>query len=91
MQKELLIYFLNARAQDGFCQFLGSLPPLPFEQNATYEYLKAMPDITKGAEILDELETICEDQPMKKDRLEALEMIDNASAYNFGEDDDLGD
>ncbi|SHN43710.1 hypothetical protein [Chitinophaga sp. CF418] len=88
LQKELLIFLLNNKYKTPWKKLAKTLKPLPFDPAMTTAYVEAMFRITKAGVPLDELESICEDHPLKEDRLEALALLDK---NGWGIDENIDD
>ncbi|AZA89849.1 MULTISPECIES: hypothetical protein [Chryseobacterium] len=87
LQRELLILLLSGKMNDGMTNFVKNIEPLGFGNYTSNEYIRYMLDIRNNPEIIDEMLTILEDEPMKKDRLEKVRIIGDKNIY-FQDDDD---
>ena len=85
--KELLIFFMNAKKTSGYLRFLREIEPLDFDPALVSDYLDCFQSDSARALVADELETLYEDIPDKKTRLEMMRVIGAPSVY-FPEDDD---
>jgi hypothetical protein len=90
LQKELLILLQSGHLNDGLTKFVKSIEPLPFDSYSSVEYIRFLMDIRNNAEILDEMDTILEDDPMNKDRLDQVSLIGQENIY-FNDNDDFED
>ena len=87
LQRELLILLQSGHLNDGLTKFIRSIDPLPFDSYSSIEYIRFLMDIRNNPEILDEMDTILEDDPMDKNRLDQVSLIGQENIY-FNDDDD---
>lgn len=87
LQKELLVLLISGQLSDGLLQHIKTIEPLPFESQTSNEYIRYLLDIKNNSDIIDEMHSILEDVPMKKDRLEAVRIIGSENIF-FEEDDE---
>ncbi|RKR84814.1 hypothetical protein BDD43_5067 [Mucilaginibacter gracilis] len=76
LKKEILIHLLRKRKKgDGFQDFVKTIKPLPFETYNTNYYVQYLMNFHKHPIVLDELRSIAEDKPLKKERLEKVSLL----------------
>lgn len=73
--KELLIFFMNTKETSGYLKFLRGIEPLNFDPGLVDDYLRCFQSDSAKSEVIDELETLYEDLPDKKERLEMMAVI----------------
>jgi hypothetical protein len=81
---------MNTRETSGYLKFLRGIEPLGFDPGARRrrgDYLDCLQSDSARAQVIDELETLYEDIPDKKDRLARMEVIGSPHA-SFGDDDE---
>jgi len=88
LQRELFVHLLRSKPSRGFQEFMDSLEPLPFDIYQTNYYIKFIMDFHHHVNLQGEIDTIAEDSPLKKDRIEQVKLI--GTDYNFedGYEDD---
>ncbi|MEJ5996239.1 hypothetical protein WG904_17550 [Pedobacter sp. Du54] len=90
LQKEILVLLQSGHLDDGMTRFIRSIEPLPLENYSSAEYIRFLMDIRNNSEIIDEMDTILEDEPMTKERLEQVSLVGRDDLY-FQEEDDFDD
>ncbi|WP_419486711.1 hypothetical protein [Chryseobacterium bernardetii] len=81
LQKELIILLLSGKINNGMINFVKNINPLRFGNYTSNEYIRYLLNIRNNPEIIDEMLTIIEDEPMKKDRFEKVGLIGNKNIY----------
>lgn len=87
--KELLIFFMNVKADTGYLQFLRKTPPLAFDPALISDYLDCFKSDSSKAGVMDELEHHYGEME-RDERNERLERMGVIGAPNvlFDDDDD---
>jgi hypothetical protein len=87
--KELLIFFMNVKAETGYLQFLRETPPLEFDPALVPDYLDCFKSDASKAGVMDELEHHYSEmgREERSERLERMEVIGAPNVF-FGDDDD---
>lgn len=84
--KELIIYLVNAKEDDSFIKFLKSINPLDLDSALVNNYLG---DIAKGIipqSLIDEVETMYEENAEDDERMMLLDLIgDESLCFDFDE------
>ena len=91
LQRELFIYLMRSKSDKGFQTFLDSIEPLPFEGYSTNYYVKFLMNFHHHVNLQGELDTIAEDAPLKKDRIEMVNLIGTDCDFETHDDDDESD
>lgn len=73
-RKEILIHLLNNKGSNGFIECIKSIEPIPLDTGIPHEYVKCLLKPRKLIDVLDEIETIYEDNFDKK-RMEQVKLI----------------
>jgi hypothetical protein len=89
LQKEILILLQSGQLDDGMTKFIKSIKPLPFESYTSAEYIRFLMDVRKNSDIVDEMESILEDEPMRVERLEQTSLIGRDDLCFPEEDEDF--
>lgn len=89
LQKEILILLQSGKIDDGMTRFIRSINPLSLENYSSAEYIRFLMDIRSNSDIVDEMESILEDEPMTKDRFEQVSLIGRDDLYFQEEDDEF--
>jgi hypothetical protein len=90
LQREILVLLQSGQLDDGMTRFIKSIDPLPLENYSSAEYIRFLMDIRNNSDIVDEMESILEDEPMTKERLEQVSLIGRDDLY-FHEEEDESD
>ncbi len=77
LQKEILIHLLNLKDDDHLITFIKRIKPLGFESYNTKSYINYLLGDFISSSILDEVEQLDEVNKFDKDRLEAVNFIDD--------------
>lgn len=87
--KELLIFFMNVKADTGYLQFLRGTPPLEFDPALVPDYLDCFKSDSSKAGVMDELEHLYGemDRDERNERLQQMGIIGALNVF-FGDDDD---
>lgn len=85
--KELLVFFMNTRAETGLLKFLREIEPLDFDPALANDYLGSFQSAAGIAEVIDELEHHYENLPDKGARLEMMKVIGDPNVF-FDDDDE---
>ena len=85
---------MNTKGTSGYLKFLREIKPLNFDPGLVGDYLDCFQSGSARAEVADELETLYEDVPDKKERLDMMCVI-GAPNVDFDDgdeeiDDELG-
>lgn len=87
--KELLIFFMNVKANTGYLQFLRDTPPLDFDPASVPDYLDCFKSDSSKAGVMDELKhhygELGRDE--RNERLKRMKVIGSPSVF-FDDDDD---
>lgn len=76
LQKEILVHLLRKRKKgDGFQDYVRTIKPLPFEMYSTNYYFQYLINFHKHPSVLDELRSMAEDKPIKKERLDMVSIL----------------
>lgn len=89
LQKEILILLQSGKLDDGMTRFIRSINPLSLENYSSAEYIRFLMDIRSNSEIVDEMESVLEDEPMTKERFEQVSLIGRDNLYFQEEDDEF--
>jgi hypothetical protein len=91
--KELLIFFMNVKANTRYLQFLRETPPLGFDPALVPEYLECFKSDSSKASVMDELEFYYSemDHDERKERLQRMEIIGASNVFSCGDDDETDD
>lgn len=87
-KKEILIHLLNNKEESGFIEFIKSIEPIPLDMGDVHEYVKYLLKPHKNIQMLDELESIYEDD-FDKERMETVELIGQDNVSFESEDEDF--
>jgi len=87
--KELLVFFMNAKADTGYLQFLKETPPLEFDPALVPDYLDCFKSDASKADVMDELEHHYSEMERdeRNERLQRMRVIGAPNVF-FGEDGD---
>ena len=87
--KELLIFFMNVKADTGYLQFLRGTPPLEFDPALVPDYLDCFKSDSSKASVMDELEHHYGemDRDERNERLQRMGVIGAPNVF-FGDDND---
>lgn len=90
--KELLIFFMNVKADSGYLQFLRLTPPLEFDPALVADYLDCFKSDSLKANVMDELEHYYAemDRDERKERLQRMRVIGAPNVF-LGDDLDEGE
>jgi len=91
LQKEILILLQSGKLDDGMTRFIRSINPLSLENYSSAEYIKFLMDIRTNSDIVDEMESVMEDEPMTKERFEQVSLIGRNDLYFREEGDEFKD
>jgi hypothetical protein len=87
LQKEILVHLLRKRKKgDGFQEFIKTIKPLPFEMYNTNYYFQYLINFHKHRSVLDELRSMAEDKPKKKERLDMVSIIGEDVEFDISDD-----
>lgn len=88
--KELLIFFMNVKAENGYLRFLRETPPLDFDPAQISDYLDCFKSDSSKAAVMDELEHWYGEMERngRSDRLERIKAIGAPNMYFFDEEDE---
>ncbi len=85
--KELLIFFMNVKANTGYLQLLRGTPPLEFDPALIPDYLDCFKSDSLKADVMDELEHHYAEMD-RDERNERLQLIRFIGSHNVFFDDD---
>lgn len=88
LQKELLVFFMNAEATSGPLKFLRSIQPLDFDQALTADYFRCFQSAEAAGYVIGELNELYADLENPSERLEMMSVIGDPNVHF---DDDYGD
>lgn len=90
--KELLIFFMNVKANTGYLQFLRETPPLEFDPALIPDYLDCFKSDSSKADVMDELEHHYGemDRSERNERLHRMGVIGAPNVF-FDDDEDETD
>ncbi|MCY1548248.1 hypothetical protein D9M68_843440 [compost metagenome] len=91
LQKEIIVLLQSGQLDDGMTRFIKSIEPLSLENYTSTSYIRFLMDIRNNSDIVDEMESILEDEPMTKDRLEQVSLIGRDDLYFREEEDEFDD
>jgi hypothetical protein len=86
-KKEILIYLINNKERSGFIEFIKGIEPIPLDMGDVHEYVKYLLKPHNHIQMLDELESIYEDD-FDKERMEIVELIGNDNVSFENEEDE---
>lgn len=89
LQKEILILLHSGKLDDGMTRLIKSIEPLPLENYSSTEYIRFLMDIRNNYNILDEMESVLEDEPMTKERSEQVSLIGRNDLFIPKDDEDV--
>lgn len=89
LQKEILILLLSGKLDDGMTRLIKSIDPLPLENYGSAEYIRFLMDMRNNSNILDEMESVLEDEPMTKERIEQVSLIGRDDLFFPEEDEEI--
>jgi len=87
--KELLVFFMNSKANTGLLDFLRSIEPLAFDPGLASEYLQCFQSEKAKMSVMDELEEHYLNIENKRERLEMMDLIGNPMVYFDDDEDDI--
>lgn len=87
--KELLVFFMNSKANTKLFDFLRSIEPLDFDPGLAPEYLQCFQSEKAKMSIVDELEEHYLNVKNKRERFEMIDLIGNPMAYLDDNEDDI--
>lgn len=79
--KELIVFFMNTKANTGLLDFLRSIEPLEFDPALAPEYLQCFQSEVAKMSVMGELEEHYLNIENKRERLEMIGLIGNPMAY----------
>lgn len=86
--KELLIFFINTKADTGYLRFLRETPPLAFDPALTPDYLDCFKSNALKTGVMDELECLYEEMN-SDERKERLLLMRTIGANLFFDDEEV--
>jgi hypothetical protein len=91
--KELLIFFMNAKTNTGYLQFLRETPPLEFDPGLVSDYLDCFKSDSSKAGVLDELEHHYGEMSRneRNERLQRIGVIGAPNVFFSDDGDDIDD
>lgn len=91
--KELLVFFMNVKADTGYLQFLRETPPLEFDPALIPDYLDCFKSDSSKAGVMDELEHYYGEMERdeRKERLERMSVIGAPNVFFDDDDDEIDD
>lgn len=89
LQKEILILLLSGKLDDGMTRLIKSIEPLPLENYGSAEYIRFLMDMRNNSNILDEMESVLEDEPITKERIEQVSLIGRDDLFFPEEDEEI--
>jgi hypothetical protein len=90
--KELLVFFMNSPANNGYLQFLRQIVPLDFDPALVGAYLDCFESNASKAEVIDELQSLYDEMSSKerKERFQVMRVI-GAPNLDFGDPEEEED
>lgn len=88
LRKELLVFFMNTKETSGYLNFIRGIEPLDFDPGLVEDYLDCFQSDSACAQVVDELETLYENVPNKKERLSMIGVIGSPNVYFSEVDED---
>ena len=88
LQKELLVFFMNAKATSGLMKFLKSIPPLDFDEALAGDYLQCFQSVEAAAYVIGELEELYANLDDPGRRLELMNVVGNPNVCFDDENED---
>jgi len=88
LQRELFVHLMRSKPEKGFQEFLNTIEPLPFDGYHTNYYIKFLMDFHHHVDLQGELDTIAEDAPLKKERMEMVSLIGTDVNFEFEDGED---
>ena len=70
-------------------RLIKSIEPLPLENYSSTEYIRFLMDMRNNSNILDEMESVLEDEPMTKERIEQVSLIGRDDLFFPEEDEEI--
>lgn len=91
--KELLIFFMNVKADTGYLQFLRGMPPLEFDPALVPDYLDCFKSDSSKADVMDELEHLYGemDRDKRNERLQLMGVIGAPNVFFDDDEDEIDD
>jgi hypothetical protein len=91
--KELLIFFMNVKADTGYLRFLREMTPLEFDPALVPDYLDCFKSDSLKADVMDELEHHYGemDRDERNERLQRVRVIGEPNVFFDGDDDEIDD
>jgi hypothetical protein len=91
--KELLVFFMNVKADTSYLQFLRGTPPLEFDPALVPDYLDCFRSDSAKAGVMDELEYHYGemDRDERNERLQRMGIIGAPNVYFDDDDDEIDD
>ena len=86
LKRELITFLLHLDDKDGLIRLVKEIQPLPFENNNTDDFIKALVFDRVDRSMIDEMKYIYEDNPFDKERFEAINIL--GKGYYFGDIED---
>ncbi|WP_368907761.1 hypothetical protein [Serratia marcescens] len=88
--KELLVFFMNVKADTGYLQFLKETLPLGFDSALIPDYLNCFKSDSSKADVMDELEQLYSEmgRDERNERLQRIGIIGDPSVFFDDEIDD---
>ena len=91
--KELLIFFMNVKADTGYLKFIRDTPPLEFDPALVPDYLDCFKSNSSKANVMDELEHHYGemDRDERKERLQRVGVIGAPNVFFDDDEDEIDD
>lgn len=91
--KELLIFFMNVKADTGYLQFLRGTPPLEFDPALIPDYLDCFKSDSLKADVMDELEHHYGemDRDERNERLQRIRVVGAPNVFFDDDEDEIDD
>lgn len=91
--KELLIFFMNFKADTGYLQFLRGMPPLEFDPALVPDYLDCFKSDSSKADVMDELEHLYGEMERyeRNERLQLMGVIGAPNVFFDDNEDEIDD
>lgn len=91
--KELLLFFMNVKADTCYLKFLRGIPPLEFDPELVPDYLDCFTSDSSKAALMDELEYLYGEMERddRNERLQQMEVIGAPNVFFSHDDDEIDD
>lgn len=89
--KEILIYLMNTKDNNGLLDFIKEIEPLSFDPALVSDYISSLNSDIKKQDFIYEIEEYYDDVDDKKERIQMLELINNPNVIWDKEVDEIVD